>query len=68
MRKLLLGVLIVLILVPAAGYLLLRSYLPDYEAQLQVPGLQGKVSITRNHLVPASRLKTSMISISLGAM
>jgi penicillin amidase len=54
MRKVLLGVLILFILVTAGGYLLLRSYLPDYEARLKVPGLQGKVSITRNQFAVPS--------------
>jgi penicillin amidase len=54
MRKILLGVLILLVLVLAAGYLVLRSHLPAYDAQLKVPGLKAAVSITRNaYAVPS---------------
>jgi penicillin amidase len=59
MKKVLWGLLILFLLIPLAGYLLLRSYLPDYEAQLKVPGLKAKVGITRNrYAVPTIEAQT----------
>jgi penicillin amidase len=48
MRKVLLVAAGVVLLLAAAGTLFLRSYLPDYDGQLTVPGLAAKVTITRN--------------------
>jgi len=48
MKKIVLGVVVLVLLVPAAGYLYLRGYLPDYDDTLKAPGLRGRVSITRN--------------------
>ena len=48
MKKIALVLLVFILLAAAAGYLYLRGYLPDYNATLRVPGLQGKVSISRN--------------------
>ena len=48
MKKLIVGIVILILLVPLTGYLYLRSYLADYETDISAPGLQDEVSITRN--------------------
>ena len=54
MKKILLVILIVIILVPIAGYVYLRSFLPDYQGELSVSGLKDKVTIERNkYAVPS---------------
>ena len=56
MKKLLLGVVVFLLLAGAAVYLFLHSYLPDYGADLTIPGLHGTVSVERNrYAVPTIR-------------
>jgi penicillin amidase len=54
MKKLLLAILIIIILIPIAGYIYLRSFLPDYDGDLNVSGLKDKVTIQRNqYAVPS---------------
>lgn len=48
MRKILLGLLMVIVLCLLGGYLYTRSYIPDYDTQLNVPGLKAKVTVERN--------------------
>jgi penicillin amidase len=56
MKKIALACLILILLLPAAGYLFLRSYLPDYAMQMKVSGLTAAVSIERNRFaVPTIR-------------
>ncbi len=57
-KKILLAILIIIILIPIAGYIYLRSFLPDYEGELNVPGLKDKVTIQRNqYAVPSIEAK-----------
>jgi penicillin amidase len=54
MKKVLLAIVIIIILIPMLGYLYLRTYLPDYDGELSVSGLKGKVTIQRNsYAVPS---------------
>lgn len=54
MKKVVFGILIVIILIPVAGYVYLRTYLPGYDGDLKVPGLKDKVTIKRNrYAVPS---------------
>ncbi len=54
MKKVLLGILLIIISIPFAGYFHLRSYLPDYDGKLKVPGLTDAVIIQRNrYAVPS---------------
>ena len=48
MRKILLAVSGIALILAAAVTLLLRSYLPDYNGRIAVPGLAATVTITRN--------------------
>ncbi len=48
MRKILLVILVVSVLVPLAVYVHLRSYIPDYDREIEVSGLNEKVTIERN--------------------
>ena len=48
MKKLVLGLLVVVLVVPAAGYLYLRRFLPDYGQTVEAPGLGAEVRVERN--------------------
>jgi penicillin amidase len=54
MKKVVLIILAIIILIPLAGYLYLRSYLPDYSGNLNIAGLQEKVRVTRNQFAVPS--------------
>ncbi|MBW2410102.1 MAG: penicillin acylase family protein [Deltaproteobacteria bacterium] len=54
MKKVLWVILIIIILIPIAGYIYVRSFLPDYDGELKVAGLTDKVTIQRNqYAVPS---------------
>ena len=48
MRNIFLTILILLGFTLLAGYIYLRSYIPDYNRNLIVPGLKAKVTVERN--------------------
>ncbi len=54
MKKVLLAVLIIIILIPIAGYIYLRTFLPDYDGEISISGLKDNVTIERNrYAVPS---------------
>ncbi len=48
MRKILLTILILVVFSAVAGYIFLRSYIPDYDMDLVAPELKNKVTVERN--------------------
>jgi penicillin amidase len=60
MKKVLLAILIIIILIPIAGYIYLRSFLPDYDGELEVAGLKDKVTIQRNQYAVPSILAENL--------
>ncbi len=48
MKKIFIGILVFLVVLFAALFFYLRSFVPDYSADLVVDGLKGKVTIERN--------------------
>jgi penicillin amidase len=47
-RLVLMAVLLLLILLPAGAYFFVKSTLPDYEGEHQVPGINGRIEIFRD--------------------